>query len=76
MNHLEIQNHQLKSHSEKIEALKESEQVEQEELISQNMKMKKNNEYLTEKIKSLEQNLDKINKSKEEEILNLEKKIE
>ena len=76
INELEIENHQLKKKSEKMEEIKEYEQAEQEEIISQNIKMKKDNEYLTEKIKSLEHNLEKVNKSKEEDILNLEKKLE
>ena len=76
INELEIENHQLKKKSEKMEEIKEYEQAEQEEIISQNIKMKKDNKYLTEKIKSLEYNLEKVNKSKEKEILNLEKKLE
>ena len=38
--------------------------------------MKKNNEYLNEKIKLMEENIIKLNKLKEEEIDSLEKKLE
>jgi len=73
---LQIKNYQLKTQSEKMEKIQEREYYEQDKLISENNLMKKNNEYLNEKIKLMEENIKKINKSKEEDINILENKLQ
>ena len=59
-----------------MEKIQEREYYEQDKLISENNLMKKNNEYLNEKIKLMEENIKKINKSKEEDISVLENKLQ
>ena len=73
---LQIKIYQLKTQSEKMEKIQEREYYEQDKLISENNQMKKNNEYLNEKIKLMEENIKKINKSKEEDISVLENKLQ
>ena len=73
---LQIKIYQLKTQSEKMEKIQEREYYEQDKLISENNQMKKNNEYLNEKIKLMEENIKKINKSKEEDISILENKLQ
>ena len=73
---LQIKNYQLKSHSEKMEKIQEREYFEQDKLISENNLMKKNNEYLNEKIKLMEENIKKMDKSREEDISVLENKLQ
>ena len=73
---LQIKIYQLKTQSEKMEKIQEREYYEQDKLISENNLMKKNNEYLNEKIKLMEENIKKINKSKEEDISILENKLQ
>ena len=73
---LQIKIYQLKTQSEKMEKIQEREYYEQDKLISENNQMKKNNEYLNEKIKLMEENIKKINKSKEEDINILENKLQ
>ena len=73
---LQINNYNLKIQSENMEKINEKEYEQKEDLITENISMKKNNEYLNEKIKLMEENIIKLNKLKEEEIDSLEKKLE
>ena len=73
---LQLNNLQLKSKTEKMEKIQERDYAEQEELFSENVAIKKDNEYLKEKIKLMEKNIKNNNKLKEEEIISLEKKLQ
>ena len=48
---MEIKNYQLKIQSEKMAELKQQETEQQEQLITDNISIRQNNEYLNEKLK-------------------------
>jgi len=73
---LEMENLQLVSQSESKEKFTENERLELEQLKSENEKIKREFEFLSEKLKISEQNNDKLNKLFETEVSSLKEKLE
>jgi chromosome segregation ATPase len=73
---LEMENLQLVSQSESKEKFTQNERIELEQLKSENEKIKRDFEFLSEKLKISEQNNDKLNKLFETEVSSLKEKLE
>ena len=73
---LEMENLQLVSQSESKEKITQNEIFELEQLKSENEKIKRDYEFLSEKLKISEQNNDKLNKLFETEVSSLKGKLE
>ena len=73
---LEIENLQLINQSEKKDKMAENEILEYEQLKSENEKIKREMQFLDEKLKLTEKNREKDNKSHEDEIIEFKKNIE
>ena len=73
---LELENLQLVSTSEDNDKKQEREIMEIEQLKSENDKIKRDMEFLNEKLQMTEENASKANKAHENEIMDFQKKIE
>ena len=73
---LEIENLQLVNQSEKQDKEVENEILEYEKVKSENEKIKREMEFLDEKLKLTQKNMEKDNKLHEDEIIEFKKKIE
>ena len=73
---LEIENLQLANQSEIKDKLAENEILEYEKVKSENEKIKREMQFLDEKLKLIEKNKEKDNKLHEDEIIEFQKKIE
>ena len=73
---LEMENLQLVSQSESKEKITQNERIELDQLKSENEKIKREFEFMAEKLKISEQNNDKLNKLFETDISSLKEKLE